>query len=94
MSAHEHANAGHEPDEFKIPYAVWAVPFSLSLLVLFVFIVILWVPAAASKEMKAKEQLGAETSRTFFLDHQEEDAEELGDIEASMSAVVRQHANR
>lgn len=95
MSVHENtAHIGHEPDEFRNAYALWAVPFSLALLVFFVLIVTLWVPAAASKEMKSKELLGATISRGFYDAHAEEDAEELGNIEASMDAIVRQNDNR
>lgn len=93
MSTHEHhAHGGHETDDFKGTYAIWAVPFSLSLLFMFVFIVVLWVPAAASKEMKLKDLAGAEISRESYNEHKAEDAEELGDIEESMEAVVREHA--
>lgn len=94
MNTHEHTHSGHEPDEFKNVYAVWAIPFSLVLLFVFVLIVTLWAPAAASKEMRAKELAGAEASRAGYFEHDEEDAEELGDIEESMRAVVRENENR
>lgn len=95
MSTHEdHARGGHETEDFKGTYAVWAVPFSLSMLFAFVFIVVLWVPAAASKEMKLKDLAGAEVSRESFLEHSEEDAEEMGNIEESMEAIVRENDDR
>lgn len=95
MTTHDTpAHAGYEPDEFRSPYALWAVPFSMILLVVFVIVISLWVPATASKEMRAKELAGAEASRTGYLEHNEEDADELGNIKESMEAVVRESSNR
>jgi hypothetical protein len=94
-STHEqHAHGGHETEDFKGIYAIWAVPFSLSLLFAFVFIVALWVPAAASKEMKLKDLAGAEVSHEVYREHDAEDAEEMGDIEEAMEAVVREREAR
>jgi membrane protein implicated in regulation of membrane protease activity len=101
MSTHAHSeHGGYETEDFKGTYAIWAVPFSLALLFAFVFIVVLWVPAAASKEMKTKDIMGAETSRAPLIDHrgQEAGALEAGEgrlsIEESMAAVVRENSAR
>lgn len=95
MSTHEqHAHGGHEADDFKGTYAIWAIPFSMVMLFAFLFIVVLWVPAAASKEMKIKDVAGAEISREAYNEHSAEDADELGDIDESMDAVVRENGAR
>jgi|GEM_PF-3962384 len=97
MSNHthsEHAHGGHELQDFEGTYAIWAIPFSMAILAAFVLIVVLWVPAAAGKEMKLKDTLGAEVSRAGLLEHRAEQAEALGDIEKSMAAVVAEKAAR
>jgi hypothetical protein len=97
MSTHahnEHAHGGHEHEDFEGTYAIWAIPFSMAMLATFVFIVVLWVPAAASKEMKFKETSGAELSRSSLVKHRDEQKAALGDIEKSMDAVVGENASR
>jgi hypothetical protein len=97
MSNHahsEHGHGGHEHQDFEGTYAIWAIPFSLAMLATFVLIVVLWVPAAAGKEMKQKDTFGAEVSRSGLLEHRAEQTEALGDIEKSMEAVVAEKATR
>jgi hypothetical protein len=101
MSSHAHSGQpGYEAEDFKGTYAIWAVPFSLAILFAFVFIVVLWVPAAASKELKNKDVMGAETSRAALIEHRSQEAGSLQagegrlSIEQSMAAVVRENSAR
>jgi hypothetical protein len=78
--------------------AIWAVPFSLIMLLGFVLIVVLWVPAAVTREMKAKEVQGAEAERQSLLEQRALEAGELEardgriSVEQAMAAVVREGA--
>lgn len=97
MSTHthnEHSHAGHELTDFEGTYAIWAIPFSLVTLFTFVLIVVLWVPSAASKELKYKDTLGAEASQSSLIDHRAEDAQALGDVEKSMAEIVKENNSR
>ena len=78
MSTHAHAaHGGHEASDFEGHYAILAIPFSMLMLVAFMVIVSLWVPAAASHEMRIKEQAGAEAARQSLLEHRNEEARAL-----------------
>jgi ABC-type protease/lipase transport system fused ATPase/permease subunit len=98
MNAHTHshdsAHVGHEMEDFEGGYAIWAIPFSLIMLIGFVLIVVLWAPAAASREMKIKEQQGAEASRQSLLDHRALEAETLEKtgVKQAMAELVRRNA--
>ncbi len=70
-------HGGHEKEDFEGTYAIWAIPFSMVLLAVFVFIVALWAPAAASREMRAKERMGAEQSRRELIEHRASEREAL-----------------
>jgi hypothetical protein len=97
MSTHshnEHGHGGHELEDFEGTYAIWAIPFSLVMLFTFVLVVTLWVPAAAGKELKIKDTLGAEAAQTSLIEHRAEETEALGDVEASMSAIVNENTSR
>lgn len=101
MNAHDHAShGGHELEDFKGTYAIWAVPFSIALLLAFVLIVSVWVPAAVSSELRNKDVQGAEVSRAPLLDHRAKQAEALAAgsdriaVEQAMAAVVRQRATQ
>jgi hypothetical protein len=101
MSTHDHASAGHgghEMEDFKGTYAIWAVPFSILILLSFVLIITLWVPSTVSRELKKKDVLGAESSRAPLLDHRSKQSEQLAAasdriaVEQAMAAVVRERA--
>jgi hypothetical protein len=90
--AHSHgAHGGYETEDFQGTYAVWAVPFSIAALAVLVAIVVLWAPAAASREMKAKEILGAEGSRSQLLEHRAQESQALASgavpVESAMRAL-------
>lgn len=75
MSTHSHqAHGGHETQDFEGGYAIWAIPFSLAMLTAFLLVVVLWAPAAATREMRYKEVLGAEAERQSLLEHRAEEA--------------------
>lgn len=95
MSTQAHAgHVGHETSDFEGRYAILAIPFSMLMLVAFLFIVTLWAPAAASREMQLKEQAGAEAARQSLLEHRTEQAAalEAGEgriaVTEAMGAVV------
>jgi type II secretory pathway component PulM len=92
--AHEAAHVGHETTDFDNPYAVWSIPFSILLLLAFVTIVVMWAPAAATREMRTKELQGAEAGRQSLLDHRALEAEALdkAGVKQAMAEVVRNHA--
>lgn len=98
MSTHTHthdgAHVGHEMEDFEGGYAIWAIPFSLIMLLGFVLIVVIWAPAAATREMRIKEVQGAEAGRQSLLDHRALEAEALGkaDVNQAMAELVRNHA--
>jgi hypothetical protein len=104
MSTHDHDSHGHattgahEMTDFEGTYAIWAVPFSILVLMSFVLIIALWVPAAVSRELKAKDVAGAESSRAPLLDHRAEQSQQLAAasdriaVEQAMAAVVRERA--
>jgi hypothetical protein len=95
MNTHAHSGQpGYETEDFKGTYAIWAVPFSLAMLFAFVLVIVLWVPSAASKELKLKDLAGAVSAVEPTKQHLEEDAQELGAIEKSMAAIVRESASR
>lgn len=72
-----HTGPGHETQDLQGTYAVWAIPFSLMALAVFLIIVALWVPAAASREMRAKEVLGSQESRGQLLEHREHEQQAI-----------------
>ncbi len=101
MNAHDHAApGGHEMQDFEGTYAIWSVPFSIAMLLVFVFIIAQWVPAAVSNELKNKDIQGAEVSRAPLLEHRAQQAEALAAgsdriaVDQAMAAVVRQRANQ
>jgi hypothetical protein len=78
MSANTHSShRGHETTDFDSPYSVWAIPFSIVVLLVFVLIIVLWVPAVTSREMKVKEIEGAEAGRQSLLDQRALESEAL-----------------
>lgn len=98
MSDHNHTSGGHELEDFKGTYAIWAVPFSIAILMMFVLVIALWVPSTVSRELKAKDVAGAESSRAPLLEHRADQAGQLAAasdriaIEDAMAAVVRSRA--
>lgn len=97
MSTHAHsAHGGHEMEDFEGHLAIWAIPFSFAMLFAFLFIVVLWVPAAVSRELKHKELEGAEVNRQSLLLHKAEQAEILAGseglpIDQAMAELVRKN---
>lgn len=88
MSNQEHAaHGGHETSDFEGRYAILAIPFSLLMLLGFLVIVTLWVPAAASREMRLKEQVGAEAARQSLIDHRTEEAAALAAGEGRLAVT-------
>jgi hypothetical protein len=91
-------SVGHELEDFEGTYAIWAVPFSLLILVIFVAIIVLWAPAAATREMRLKEIEGAEASRQSLLEHRAEQEAFLAGsggipVERAMDELVRKNAS-
>lgn len=91
---HDAAHGGHEMEDFEGGYAIWAIPFSLIMLIGFVLIVVIWAPAAATREMRIKELQGAEAGRQSLLDHRAVEAEALekAGVGQAMAEVVRHYA--
>jgi flagellar biosynthesis/type III secretory pathway M-ring protein FliF/YscJ len=100
MSTHAHAgHVGHEMEDFQGIYAIWAIPFSFVLLVVFLAIVTLWVPASASRELRLKEAQGAEVSRQWIQEQRADEARVLAggegmSISEAMAEVVRKNGGR
>ena len=100
MSTHAHSShGGHETEDFEGTYALWAIPFSFVILAAFLVIVILWVPAAASREMRLKEVGGAEVSRQWIEEHKAAEAEALSGgegmpVSEAMAEIVRRSSTR
>lgn len=100
MSTHSHAgHGGHETEDFEGTYAIWAVPFSFVMLAAFLVIVTLWVPAAASREMRLKEVQGSEVSRQWIEEHRAAEAEALSGetgipVSEAMAEIVRRNETR
>ena len=94
MSTHaEHgSHGGHETEDFQGTYAIWAVPFSIIALAIFVAIVVLWAPSAASREMRAKETLGAENSRSQLLEHRAHESQVLASGVMPVEQAMRELA--
>jgi flagellar biosynthesis/type III secretory pathway M-ring protein FliF/YscJ len=89
MSTQHDSHGGHETEDFQGTYAVWAVPFSLMALVAFLVIVALWAPAAASREMRAKELQGAEGSRSQLLEHRAHESQVLASGAVPVEQAMR-----
>jgi hypothetical protein len=83
------SHGGHETEDFQGTYAIWAVPFSVIALAVFVAIVALWAPAAASREMRVKEVLGAEESRGQLLEHRAHEKQALASGTMSIEQAMR-----
>ncbi len=60
MSGHDTHGIGHEMQDLDFTSAVWVIPFSLAILVAFLFVAVLWSTSAASNEMLRKEVTGLE----------------------------------
>lgn len=83
------SHGGHEREDFQGTYAIWAIPFSMLLLAIFVFIVSLWVPAAATREMRTKEVQGAEQSRRELLEHRAAEQQSFASAAVPIEAAMR-----
>lgn len=68
---------GHEIQDLQGNYAIWTIPFSLIALAIFLIVVVLWVSAAASREMRAKEVLGSQESRSQLLEYRAHEQQAL-----------------
>jgi hypothetical protein len=83
-----HAGPGHETQDLEGTYAIWAIPFSLIALAIFLAIVAMWVPAAASREMRAKEVQGAEESRSQLMEHRAHERQALASGSMSIERAM------
>lgn len=84
-----HDHGGHELEDFSGHYAVWAVPFSLFALFVFLLIVAQWVPAAVSHEMRVKELQGAEAGEQSLREHRAYEAELLAARDVSVDRAMQ-----
>ncbi len=93
MSTHAHSghgsHGGHETEDFQGTYAIWAIPFSLAMLVAFLVVIVIWAPAAATREMRAKEVEGARSGRELLEQHRTAQREALASGAMPIEAAIR-----
>ena len=83
------SHGSHETEDFQGTYALWAIPFSLAMLVAFLVIVVVWVPSAATREMRAKEVEGARSSRELLEQHRAAQREALASGAMPIEAAIK-----